>query len=690
MTRDPRYDVLFEPVAIGPVTAPNRFYQVPHCTGMGYDYPRTLNRLREINAEGGWGVVCTEFCSIHPSALSNRQCTLWDEDDVAMLADMVERVHRHGALAGVQLWYGGYSNYNTLTRELPLGPHSVPVWHGPGQTQAMTRADVRRLRHWHREAALRAKRAGFDVVYVYAAHGYLPAQFLSPVLNQRTDEYGGSFENRARLIRELLEETKDAVGDTCAVAFRFSVDNLDAALGITHEGEGRDLVELVAEEPDLWDVNVANFQSDALPSRFAGEAAQEPYVRFVKRVTSKPVVGVGRFTSPDTMLGQIDRGVLDFIGAARPSIADPFLPRKIEEGRPEDVRECIGCNICIWSNHKGFPLRCTQNPTRGEEWRRGWHPEEIAARHADESVLVVGAGPAGLEAALSLGRRGYRVVLAEARTELGGRVTLESALPGLSEWARVRDHRVHVLRQMPNVEIYRDSRLDAEQVLEFGFAHVCIATGSRWRRDGAGRSNAAPFPGWRSDGVVGPEEVFRGAGLECPCVVFDDDHFYMACVIAEKVREAGHVVTLVTTANEVASEGHGSLEQHPSQARVLDLGIELLCGHRMSAFGPGAVTLACVYTGRERRLPCKTLVPVTSREPEEALYSATAPRPASSPPRCSPATATPASSAATPPSPPVTASSSAERRGTIPHEHRFVSWAGLNAFMHSCTPRTRR
>ena len=278
--------------------------------------------------------------------------------------------------------------------------------------------------------------------------------------------------------------------------------SLDAALGITHEGEGRDLVELVAEEPDLWDVNIANFEADARPSRFVKEAAQEPYVRFVKQVTSKPVVGVGRFTSPDTMLGQINRGVLDFIGAARPSIADPFLPRKIEEGRPEDVRECIGCNICIWSNHKGFPLRCTQNPTRGEEWRRGWHPEEIAARHADESVLVVGAGPAGLEAALSLGRRGYRVVLAEALAELGGRVTRESALPGLSEWARVRDHRVHALRQMPNVEIYRDSRLDAEQVLEFGFAHVCIATGSRWRRDGTGRSSPVAFAGWRSEGVV--------------------------------------------------------------------------------------------------------------------------------------------------------------------------------------------
>ena len=107
MTRDPRYDILFEPITIGPVTAKNRFYQVPHCTGMGYDHPHTLNRMREVNAEGGWGVVCTEFCSIHPSALSNKQVSLWDDDDVQMLRDMTERVHAYGSLAGVELWYGG-------------------------------------------------------------------------------------------------------------------------------------------------------------------------------------------------------------------------------------------------------------------------------------------------------------------------------------------------------------------------------------------------------------------------------------------------------------------------------------------------------------------------------------------------------------------------------------------------------
>lgn len=620
MTRDPRYDILFEPMAIGPVTAKNRFYQVPHCTGMGYDAPRTLNRMREINAEGGWGVVCTEFCSIHPSALSNRQVSLWDDDDVRMLADMTDRVHAHGALAGVELWYGGYSNANMLTREVPLGVHSQPVWGGPVQTQAMDRADIRQLRRWHRDAAIRAKRAGFDIVYVYAAHGYLPSQFLSPVLNQRTDEYGGSFENRARLIRELLEETKEAVGDTCGVAFRFAVDNLDVDDGVHYDGEGRDLVELLAELPDLWDVNIADFEADARPSRFAEEGAQERYVAFVKQVTTKPVVGVGRFTSPDTMVSQIRRGILDFIGAARPSIADPFLPKKVEEGRPEAIRECIGCNICVWANRYGEPIRCTQNATRGEEWRRDWHPEIFPGRHADEKVLIVGAGPAGLEAARVLGERGYTVALAEASTTLGGRVSFESGLPTLAEWGRVRDYRVQALSEMTHVEIYRDSRLDAEQILDFGFPHVCIATGSHWRTDGTGRSSHHPFAGWQNANVLSLEALGSLDSDHSCCVVYDDDHHYMASVVAEKLKLGGHPVVLVCSADQIAVEGAGALEQHRTQQRMLELGIELVLGHTLKSYDGNVAELACRYTGRTIRHECTTLVPVTSRQPDDTLY----------------------------------------------------------------------
>ena len=161
----------------------------------------------------------------------------------------------------------------------------------------------------------------------------------------------------------------------------------------------------------------------------------------MKKLTTKPVVGVGRYTSPDRMVSLVRRGVFDMIGSARPSIADPFLPKKIEEGRVEDIRECIGCNICVAYANTALPMRCTQNPTISEEWRRGWHPERIAAKDTDDRILVIGAGPAGMEAAMSLGKRGYEVTLAESLGALGGRVTREAGLPGLSSWGRVRDYR---------------------------------------------------------------------------------------------------------------------------------------------------------------------------------------------------------------------------------------------------------
>ena len=290
--------------------------------------------------------------------------------------------------------------------------------------------------------------------------------FLSRRWNQRLDEYGGTLENRARLTRELLEDTHDAIGDVCAVALRFAVDELIGEEGICSAGEGREVVEYLADLPDLWDVNVSDWPNDSLSSRFGSEGAQEPYVAFVKEITQKPVVGVGRFTSPDTMVSQGQRGILDFIGAARPSIADPFLPAKIAEGRVEDIRECIGCNICVSGDWTQSPIRCTQNPTMSEEWRRGWHPEKMNPKGSSDRVLVVGAGPAGLEAAVSLGQRGYEVALAD-RCEPGGRIVTESQLPGLMLWRRVLDYRLGQIQKLDHVSLYPGSNMDATSIFEF-------------------------------------------------------------------------------------------------------------------------------------------------------------------------------------------------------------------------------
>ena len=628
MPRNPRYDLLFEPVRIGPVTAPNRFYQTPHAIGLGWARPRAAAALRGVKAEGGWGVVCTEYCSIHPSAdeAPYGYLTLWDEDDVRALAPTAEAIHAHGSLAGIELWHGGSHSNNRMSREPSLAPCEQSAHYtGPGQARAMDKQDIAAFRQWQRAAAQRAVRAGFDIVYVYAGHRYLPFQFLSPITNRRSDEYGGPLANRVRLLREMIEDTKEAVGDKAAVALRLGVDELEGPAGITCEGEGREIVALLAELPDLWDVNLAgSLGDDSCSARFSEEGFQERYVGFVKSLTSKPVVSVGRFTSPDTMLGQIRRGIQDLIGAARPSIADPFLPRKIDEGREDEIRECIGCNICRSANNEGAPIRCTQNPTMGEEWRRGWHPERIPPKASEAHVLVVGAGPAGLEASLALGRRGYRVTLAEAGRALGGRLCRESRLPGLATWIRVRDHRVLLLERLAEVEIYRESALGAEDVLELAPDHVVVATGSRWRRDGIGTFGQVPAA---LDGAapLTPDELTGGAVAELPegpVVIYDDEHYFMGGALAERLLAEGREVTLATPDCRLSSWTLMTDEQHFIQARLLERGATPLLSHRLVAAEPGAATFACVYSGREQRLPCAALILVTGRLPERGLYDA--------------------------------------------------------------------
>ncbi|MBN35782.1 MAG: NADH:flavin oxidoreductase [Rhodospirillaceae bacterium] len=624
MARAPRYDILFEPVKIGPVTAKNRFFQVPHCNGMGRTFPSSMAAMRGVKAEGGWAVVSTEQIDIHPTSdiTGATEGRLWSDQDIPYLARMCDAVHEHGALALIEPTHNGKFAPNNYSREVPLFASHMPVvGNAPVQARAMDKQDIRDYRRWHLNAVKRAKKAGFDIVCCYAAHNLsLAGQFMLPRYNKRADEYGGSLENRIRLFREIIEEAKDAVGDTMGVVARFAVDELRGAEGMEFEKEGREIIEMLAEVPDLWDVNVAEWENDSVTSRFADEGFQEPFISFVKQVTTKPVVAVGRYTSPDRMVSLIKNGVMDMIGAARPSIADPFLPKKIEEGRIEDIRECIGCNICVGWDHLQSPMRCTQNPTKGEEWRKGWHPERIAPKTADESVLIIGAGPAGLEAALAAGRRGYDVTLAEASEDLGGRVARESRLPGLSAWGRVRDYRVYQIQQMANVEVFLGSRLEAAQAMEFGADHIAVATGARWRKDGYGRSHQFPIPGLDGAGVFTPDDVMDGAAISGPVVVYDDDYYYMGGVVAEKLRADGLDVTLVTPDSVVSSWMHQTLEQHRVQAQLMSLGVELVTSHTLAGFGPDGVTVQCAYSGKEKVVSAASMLMVTSRVPVDSLY----------------------------------------------------------------------
>ncbi|MDH3451145.1 MAG: FAD-dependent oxidoreductase, partial [Gammaproteobacteria bacterium] len=319
---------------------------------------------------------------------------------------------------------------------------------------------------------------------------------------------------------------------------------------------------------------------------------------------------------------QIKGGVLDMIGAARPSIADPFLPNKIAEGRIEDIRECIGCNVCVSGDFTVTPIRCTQNPTMGEEYRRGWHPERIAAAASDAGCLVVGGGPAGLEAALALAQRGYRVTLADDAPALGGRINLESALPGLASYARVRDYRLGQLRRMANVSLYPASKLSAKDIVEFGARHVALATGSHWRRDGLGRQHWKPIPGIARANVYTPDDLMRSRVPEGRVVLYDDDHYYLGGVLAELLANRGCDVTLVTPAPDVSHWTHNTLEQARIEKRVRSLEIEVVNQHALQRLEADSVTLGCIYTDTPRELAATAVVLVTSRAPETALYEA--------------------------------------------------------------------
>lgn len=563
MSRDSKFDPLFQPIQIGPKTMKNRFYQTPQCNGAGYANPGAQAGHRHMKAEGGWGAICTELCTIapesdfHPWGLG----TIWDEGDVINYRHFNDGLHKHGALGGIELAHTGPHFKNYFTRQVARGPSACQSdAEAISYCAPMYEEDIDDVIRLHVEAAKRAVDAGFDIIYFYVADSMLIFQFLSPFYNKRTDQYGGSFENRTRFGLRLLEETKKVVGNDCAIATRFSIDALQGPGSIEKHGEGLRYLERINREGliDLYDIKIgayAEWAEDAAPSRFQQSNHERGFVEGIKSIVDKPVLMVSRLTSPDDMVENIESEICDIIGGTRASIADPFLPKKLDEGRVDDIRECIGCNMCVGRFEVGSMLVCSQNATSMEEYRRGWHPEKFTETKDPCGVLVVGAGPSGLECARVLGERGYDVHICEAENELGGHLKNVQRYPGLSEWGRLIAYREGQLEKLKNVEIHNGTgKMTADDILEYGAEKVVLAVGARWDEKGFTGSAGGSIEGADSTlpQFATPEQVMDGKPIGNRVLVVDGEGFIHGIGMAELLADQGKEVTIVSEAFTVA------------------------------------------------------------------------------------------------------------------------------------------
>jgi len=658
MPRDPKHDPLFEPIPVGPKVLKNRFYQTAQCNGAGSDRPGMQAAHRAVKAEGGWASLCTEYCSVHPEtdATPYISTRLWDDIDVINLRHMCDSVHAHGALAAVELWYGGGGTVGPCyeSRAIPRAAGNYPA-EGPSWVYCAEadEDDIRDLIRIYCDAAKRAEQAGFDIIYLYAADSFLPLQFLMPFNNKRTDKYGGSLANRSRFTIETLTAMKKAVGEHSAIAIRFTNDGLEGPGKVEAHDEGLKFIELVHGEGlvDLWDLKIGTgFENgeDLASSRFQGSNHQLPFMGGVKGVIGDvPLVCVGHLTSPDEMAANIVNGHYDIIGATRASIADPFLPRKVDEGRLDDIRECIGCNMCVsrWEIAGHAQIVCTQNATTMEEYRRGWHPEKFAPAADPCSVLVVGAGPAGMECARVLGERGYDVHLREATAEIGGHLKDVQRYPGLAEWGRITSYRQIQLDKLDTVEVHTGvGFMSSDDILTYGADKVVLAVGSDWAGDGFNGYTLAGLPGADASlpQFATPEQVMAGKAIGERVVVVEGEGFITGIAMAEMLRDQGKEVSVVTFLDSTApylvytTEGRnlarmmhekGITEYALHWIEKLEVGntVKLTMYYMLrdgpKRGGPNPGGLPRTASSEASVLECDTVVLSTARVPRTSLYT---------------------------------------------------------------------
>ncbi|MFI2410365.1 FAD-dependent oxidoreductase [Streptomyces sp. NPDC018947] len=483
-----RFPHLFSPLRIGGVTVPNRILSSGHDTVLAEDGAVTddLIAYHEARAAGGAGLIVLQVSGVHESARYTTHVLMATDDAcVPGYARLAEAVHRHGAKVFGQLFHPGREILESKDGTAPVAwaPSATPSERFHVMPRAMTEAEIHEVVDGYGQAARRLREAGLDGVEIVASHGYLPAQFLSPHVNVRTDGWGGDLRGRLRFLREALRGARDQAGPGFVVGLRVSGDEL------SHDGLDTGLVlEAVAllDAEGLLDyVSVCAGSSSSLSGaehiappmvRSAGYTA--PLAAKVRTVVGVPVMVAGRINQPQEAEQIIADGRADACAMTRALICDPELPVKSAQGRVEEIRACVGCNqACIGHFQLGHPISCIQHPETGRERRFAALPTVTRRKR----VLVIGGGPAGLKAAAVAAARGHEVELHEAGRRVGGQVLLAERLPGRAEFGGVVTNLEGEARRA-GARIRTGSRIDAVALAAAAPDAVVLATGARPRR----------------------------------------------------------------------------------------------------------------------------------------------------------------------------------------------------------------
>lgn len=614
------YPTLFSPITLNRVTLPNRIVSTAHATAYAVGgYPKEkYRRYYERKARGGVGLVITfGSCSVHPSSSVAEWSGVanWDDSVVPDLAAMAAVVHRHGTKIFCQLTHMGRRGTSTNSSRPLLAPSPIPEPVHRERPKEIELGEIREIVAAFGAAAERLKRAGYDGVEITSYGGHLIEQFWGPLTNRRDDDYGGSLTNRMRFSVEVIRAVRERVGSDFCVGFRMTGDQLlKGGLGI------EDMSEIAARLGDLRALDyfnisgstgeTAELQAKTIPSLDNPFGVFNRYAAAIRKVVQVPVIVAARIVDPTMAEAALRRGDADLIGMTRALIADPDMPRKALAGEPDEIRLCTGANEgCIGRLFQGLPIRCVQNPLIGyEDELDALEPAATRRR-----VVVVGGGPAGMEAARVAAERGHGVVLFERSRVVGGQVRTAAMAPHRAEYGRATAWLARRIAKL-GVETRLGTEATVAAVLAEGPDAVVVASGATPR--------PPAFPVDDTVRLTTAEAVLRREVVVEPtarCVVVDEDAHMRGPGAAEALLDLGAEVDIVTKEQTVGLDIDPTLKP-ALYRRLFEKGVTMTPHTAVVAVGHGSVTVEQVYSGARREVDAEVVVLALGGEPRSEIF----------------------------------------------------------------------